>query len=265
MVVGGSGFLGRAVVKRLWAYTVVATYNRTTIPSAVRYNFFEDDVRAICDAFGIDTVIFAAAIEKEVSGDFEASVGRFLRGVQDRRLVYLSSDAVFSGEKGLYTERDTPNPVTRYGRNLLHFETRIKEIHPDYCIIRPSYIYGVSDGLDTRLAGARAALASGREVARFGDMFKSPLGVAQVAEAVVALGLSDFTGVVHVAGERLSNFDFYYRALTALGVNVDALQREKMPKNSSLPRDTSLDTSLWQQLTGMTPLSIEATLERTKP
>ena len=174
--------------------------------------------------------------------------------------MYLSSDAVFSGEKGRYTERDSPNPITSYGRNLLHFETRIAETCEDYCVVRPSYIYGFSDGLDARLARTRAALQKGEQFTSFSDMFKSPLGVKQVAEAVVDFSASDFTGVVHVAGERMSVFDFYYRAMKTLGVSADSLKREAMPKDAGLTPDTSLATSLWQRLTGMTPLSIEETL-----
>ena len=260
LVVGSSGFLGRAIVKRLRAHNVIATYNRTPIPNAVRYNFFEDDIGDICDKFDIDTIIFAAATEKEVGGNFEASVECFLCGCQGKRLVYLSSDAVFSGEKGLYTERDVPDSITSYGRNLLHFETRIAEIYEDYCIIRPSYIYGFSDGLDARLERTRAALQRGEPLTSFDDMFKSPLGVGQVAEGVALLSSSDFTGVVHVAGERVSVFDFYCRAMETLGVSTDVLQREEMPRDAGLTPDTSLETSLWQRLTGMKPLSIEATL-----
>lgn len=260
LVVGSSGFLGRAIIKRLApAHTVISTFHRTPLPDAAPYDFFNDDISDLLQRFNVATVIFTAATEKEVSGDFGASVERFLRGVQDRRLVYLSSDAVFSGEKGLYTERDLPTPTTSYGRNLLHFETRIAETCGDFCIVRPSYIYGFSDGLDARLSRARAALQAGQEVTVFEDMFKSPLGVGQVAEAVLELS-SDFTGIVHVAGERLSVFNFYARAMNALAVNTDGLRRETMTREAGLASDTSLDVTLWQQLTGMTPLSIEDTL-----
>ena len=260
LVVGSSGFLGRAIVKRLApTHTVISTFHRTPLFDAIPYDFFSDDISDLLQRFNVATVIFTAATEKEVSGDFESSVERFIRGCKDTRLVYLSSDAVFSGEKGLYTERDLPTPTTSYGRNLLHFEMLIAERHPNYCIIRPSYIYGFSDGLDARLSRARAALQTGQEVTVFEDMFKSPLGVEQVAKAVLELG-SDFTGTAHVAGERMSVFDFYTRAMNALAVNTDGLRRETMPREAGLASDTSLDVTLWQQLTGMTPLSIEDTL-----
>ena len=261
LVIGGGGFLGRSIVERLEpTHTVLSTFYRTPLPNAVPYDFFNNDISDLLETFNVNTVVFAAATEKEISGDFEASVERFVRGCRNTRLVYLSSDAVFSGKKGLYSERDVPTPTTSYGRNLMHFETRIAETCADYCIVRPSYIYGFSDGLDARLASTRAALQRGEQITSFDDMFKSPLGVEQVAEAVVKLGFSDFTGVVHVAGERVSVFDFYCRAMKTLGVSTDGLQREAMPRDAGLTPDTSLETSLWQRLTGMKPLSIEATL-----
>ena len=261
LVVGGSGFLGRAVVKRLVStHEVISTYHRTSSPDAVPYDFFKDDVRDLLHQFGVTTIIFTAATEKKASMNFETSAERFVRGCEDVRLVYLSSDAVFSGDKGLYTERDIPEPTTSYGRNLLHFETLLRENHSNYCVIRPSYIYGFSGGLDMRLSKTRATLQANQEMTSFEDMFKSPLGVEQVAEATITLGFSDVTGIVHVAGKRMSVFDFYARAMNALSISTNGLKRGAMPRDIGLSSDTSLTISLWQELTGMTPLSIEDTL-----
>ncbi|MDQ3459641.1 MAG: sugar nucleotide-binding protein [Deinococcota bacterium] len=263
LVIGASGFLGRTITKRLAALNVVIPTHHSNNPfsNSVRYDFFSDNIRDLCDAFKLSAAVFAAAVETEPSEIVRPAMERFVRGCQDRRLVYLSSDAVFSGDRGMYLETDQPEPRTLYGRNLQHCEHLIAENCTNYCIIRPSYIYGFADGqLDGRLARTRASLQAGEKVMLFRDMFKSPLGVQQVAEAVIHLMFSDYAGTLHVAGERLSVFDFHFQAMKALGVNTKGLQHNTIPEEPEFPRDTSLDASLWQSLTNKVPLSIEETL-----
>lgn len=260
---GASGFLGRCIAGRLAPEGRVAfTHCRTPcFPASVRYDFFRDDIAAIVDGVGAAVVIFAASVERGPSDDVRSSMERFLRACRARRIVYLSSDGVFDGEKGCYTEQDTPAPRTPYGRNLLLCETLIRERCSDHCIVRPSYIYGFSAGqLDRRLARTRDLLTRGQEVRLYDDMYKSPLGVDQVAEAVIRLAASGFKGVVHVAGIRLSVFEFHHQAMEAMGIDPAEMKRCSMPVAAEMLRDTSMDGSLWQKLTDMRPHSIGQTL-----
>ena len=186
---------------------------------------------------------------------------RLLAHLKQHRFVYLSSDGIFDGARGNYFENETPHPKTQYGRNLLACETLICETLHDYCIIRPSYIYGFVNGkLDGRLDSVRKRLLSNEEVVGFHDMYKSPLGVGQLARAVVDLAVSDFTGTLHVAGERMSVYDFYQQAMTALGVDTTSLVAKAMPPDPQLLKDTSLDVSKWTELFGKTLKSVKETL-----
>jgi len=88
-------------------------------------------------------------------------------------------------------------------------------------------------------------------------MFKSPLHVCQAAEAIVKLGFSDFVGIIHIAGPRMSVFDFTQRGLRALGCSTDNLKKELMPRDKPkfLP-DTSLNFQLMERLVGITPMGV---------
>ena len=209
----------------------------------------------------VSHIIFAAGVEGGDTQTLEHTMECFTRATQNLRIIYLSSDGVFDGQKGNYSENDVPNPITVYGRNVLLCEHMIRENCPNHCIIRPSYIYGFSDGaLDKRLAETREKLLNNSEVPLFSDMYKSPLGVGTVAEAIAWLTFSEYGGVLHVGGERLSVYDFHERGMKALGVNTEKLKSQPVPPNAGIPPDTSLDSSLWQKLTGMSPASIEETL-----
>ena len=137
------------------------TYRQEAVPDASPFNFWQDDVTPLLTKTGADTVIFTAAVETDAPT--ELLIGRaaqFCRACADRRVIYGSSDAVFDGLKGNYTENDPPAPTTLYGKNLVAVEKIVREHCPDACVVRPSYLYSFSVGkLDGRLEHARRRLS----------------------------------------------------------------------------------------------------------
>ncbi|MEM9776887.1 MAG: sugar nucleotide-binding protein [Chloroflexota bacterium] len=261
---GGSGYLGRQIYALLEStHSVIKThFSGSPLGKSIQYNFFEDNIQSTVDLDQIDVVIFASAVEFQATEQVQPSMEKFAQALKDKRLIYLSSDGIFDGERGSYAETDQPKPKTLYGRNLASCEDILSTICKNLCIIRPSYIYGFSCGrLDQRLAQTKSKLEAGETVERFDDMFKSPLGVEQVAQAVIDVANLDYSGILHVSGKRLSVFDFHFQAMEALGVNVSNMERTQMPKTGEFLPDTSLKSSLWQNLTGANPKSIFATLQ----
>lgn len=264
LVVGSSGFLGRAVTARLRAAgsTVRGTFLRNPEPDALRFDFWRDDVAPLLEETGADTVVFTAAVETRApTSDLTERTTSFFKTCADRRVVYLSSDALFDGLKGTYEESDPPSPTTRYGRNLAAVEEAVRRLCPDACVLRPSYLYGFSAGrLDDRLEGVRRQLLSGEAVRFADDLFKSPMEVTLAAEAVVTLARSGYLGTVHLSGARTSVYDFYWDALTALGVPTENLVADRLPADTPIPRDTSLHAALMTRLTGVPVLAVREAL-----
>lgn len=251
LLIGSSGFLGRALYQKLSSSFDVIPTNATTkvFEHSEACNFFSDDLQALLDKHSPDIVVMAAAVEKDPEENYEARVEQFVRACQSCYLVYISSDALFDGNKGNYSDTDLPSPITAYGRNLVYFETQVQTQVVNHLIIRPSYLYGYSmNVLDSRLENAKARLESGETVYYFDDMYKSPLEVNKAAQLMTKLIKLHHQGIVHVAGERKSVYGFYLESLQSLGVNTSNLKASKMPVNSGLPQDTSLDSSKVQQL-----------------
>ena len=265
VVIGSSGFLGECVTRRLTSQGHVPISTHHTHPKfsgSLRYDFFSDEPDFLPDEPA--TVIFTSAVEiSKTTEEVQAAMRRLLVHLKNHRFAYLSSDGIFDGAQGNYREEDVPYPKTQYGRNLLACETLIRQKLENYCIIRPSYIYGVvASKLDSRLDGVRKRLLAGEEFFGFHDMYKSPLGVGQLAQAVTGLAASDFVGTLHIAGERMSVYDFYQQAMTALGVDTTNLVARAMPPDPSLLRDTSLDISRWKKLSGIAPEPVSETLKK---
>jgi dTDP-4-dehydrorhamnose reductase len=271
LLIGSAGYLGRTLMIRLQQTgKIVPTYRtKTLFADAYYYDFWTDDVHALVERNQIDTVVIAANMaaadpEREVTL-FKQRVEWLIQGCRQCRVIYISSDGIFDGKKGHYVESDIPAPITLYGRNLQYFEEQVQKQCADYCIIRPSYLYGYSlSQLDHRLAQAREQLLAGEQLTYFSDMIKSPMEVNQVAEAITLLTNSKYVGIVHVAGEAMSVYDFYREAMSSLNISSARLSPTQMPSYFQHPRDTSLDISLMRVLTKIEPLSVRVALAQVR-
>jgi dTDP-4-dehydrorhamnose reductase len=168
------------------------------------------------------------------------------------RLVYVSTDLVFDGEKGNYREGDDVNPLSVYARSKCDAERAVLT-YTRHVVVRLSLLFGPSvvgraSFFDEQITAFRA----GRPVTLFADEWRTPLSLAVAADCLVALAASDCTGVLHLGGpERLSRLEMGRRLAARLGVDlalVVAGSREWAPAPEPRPRDTSLDSSRWRSL-----------------
>lgn len=264
----GTGYLGRCVAQMMKSQCsdLLTTYHENKFfPDSMRFDFFNDNTGYLWERKDVDIVIIPAMIENMT--DHQAlceAMERFLNLSNGKRIVYISSDGIFDGQKGKYKESDPPNPATNYGMNLEICEDLVSKTK-NFLIIRPSYIYGYSLGiLDGRLKRAKATLDRKERWESFCDMYKSPMNVNQVAEAIIKLSLSDHSGIVHVAGPRMSVFDFIRKGMEVLNVETDNLFKSTMPKDrpAEFLRDTSLDTALMTELTCIEPMGVKESMEK---
>lgn len=264
----GTGFLGEQIYKDLLPICdeIILTHHKNKkYSNSKEVDFFTDDISSILGDKKIDVVFLSAKIEfEEDERRLAEAMIRFLKACKDSRVIYISSDGIFGGEDGLYKESDIPHPVTLYGKNLKLCEELVQSYLENYCIIRPSYIYGfVNSRLDSRFEKIKREVAEGKIITRFTDMFKSPLSYQQISKATVKLAMLDYRGIVHVCGERKSVYDFMKEGMEALEISTENLIGEPMPKDKPvdfLP-DTSLDNSLMRKLTGIEPLGVKESFE----
>jgi len=125
----------------------------------------------------------------------------------DAQFVFLSTDLVFDGGKGGYTELDQVNPLGVYAETKVTAEQTVLT-NPQHTVIRTSLNGGKSPrgnrGFDEQ---ARNAWKAGQTLRLFTDEFRSPIDASMTARAIAELGVAKATGLYHVAGaERLSRW-----------------------------------------------------------
>jgi dTDP-4-dehydrorhamnose reductase len=145
------------------------------------------------------------ALAQQVNVDATAFLAELFAG---RRMVFFSTDLVFDGTRGDYSETDIPHPLGVYARTKVEAEAVVLA-HSQNLVIRTSLNCGTSPkgnrGFNETLA---AAWREGRATTLFVDEFRCPIPASMTALATWELVLEEAQGIFHVAGsERLSRFE----------------------------------------------------------
>ena len=287
VVTGANGLVGSCVVARLDAAgeKVVAAGRGPPrqLPSRIEYVELDvqraDALRELISAVAPRGVIHCAAMtdvdacERDplqawtvnVSATEAAALGCRDTGA---RLVALSTDYVFDGERGPYSEEDAPNPRGVYSRTKRIGEEAALLLAPDSVVARVAVVYSGRRGAKRTFANAAAEkLLAGQEVRAFHDQVVSPTLADNAAEMVIGVFRSGERGIWHCAGASMvSRVDFCralarkLRADERLVVPV-ALSAAKLP--APRPARCALKVDKVRRLLGHSvPLELDAALDR---
>lgn len=158
-------------------------------------------------------------------------------------VLYLSTDYVFDGERGMYGEREPPNPVNYYGLTKLMGEVAVQARCSRWSIVRASSIYGLGPGRTNFAKFLVEKLSKGERVRALVDQYTSPSQATLLAEAMMEILERRMVGIFHVVGERMSRYEFALKVAEALGFDKSLISPARMDEFKWLarrPRDSSL-------------------------
>ncbi len=159
-------------------------------------------------------------------------------------MIQLSTDAVFDGITGNYTETDAPNPQNTYAKSKLAGEQAVAKANPEAAIARVVFHGWSLTGMRSLAEFFYNNLTTGKPVNGFTDMFFSPLYAGHLAEALLEMLEKHLTGLFHVySPESLSKYDFGLRLANELGLDA-SLIRPISALDSDLLTQRSLNLSM---------------------
>ena len=176
-------------------------------------------------------------------------------------LLYISTDYVFAGDRGRYAEDDEVAPRTAYGRSKVCAEqVGLLRAPDDFCAVRVSALY---DGDATFLRFLRETLAAGKTVDCYEDAFYSPTYLPDFVSATQRLlDMDTRPGVVHVAGPRVSRYEFASAYAEAFGhASRQVIPSRLGPGPLPLFPDLSLETGHARAQFGYRPTTHDEALD----
>jgi dTDP-4-dehydrorhamnose reductase len=187
-------------------------------------------------------------------------------------LIYISTDYVFSGEKGCYVESDSPEPINYYGLTKLEAETVVMQNidESDFFIGRPSVIYGSTPaaGKVNFALWLIETLRKGDHVKIITDQWNTPTLNTNLAEMTLEVIERRLNGVYHTCGAtRVSRFEFAKKIADVFDLDkslIDKVTSAQFTLPAKRPMDSSLDTSLAQRNLNCKPLPLDKALQQLK-
>lgn len=271
LITGASGLLGAHLMAGLSRHYDVAGIDRNPWWGDAPLDVLTGDLqepgflRKAVDAAAPDILIHCAALtnvdacEQDPARAYAANAALtrdLVRAVPARcLLVYLSTDAVFAGDRPFAAEQDLRCPRTVYGRSKVHGEWETILAGPNHLIVRTNF-YGWSSGRKTT-AGEwlYRCLERQEPVTLFTDFFFTPIYVVDLVERLARLLEHPYRGLIHVAGaERLSKHAFGTLMAEMGGFSTAAVRPgslDEAPLLAPRAKDLSLSSARAVQLTGL--------------
>jgi len=235
LLTGANGLVGQTLVhriQRLSGFELLATsasvckvkglepcrFSRMDVTST-------DQVNTVFDRFKPDIVIHCAALTQvdpcelnpewcdKVNIDGTRIVARAAEH-SGARFIYLSTDFVFDGLNGPYSEDDQPNPVSVYGWSKLQGEFIARSLNVPWVIVRTILVYGITPSMNrpNLVTWVRDSLTGRKPIRVVDDQFRMPTLVDDLADGIITLIERNMTGVYHLCGpEMTSVLDFARR------------------------------------------------------
>jgi dTDP-4-dehydrorhamnose reductase len=128
------------------------------------------------------------------------SLARAAKSV-DAKLIQISTDYIFDGEEGPYTEESTPNPINYYGRTKLAAENVCHRANIEYLIARTMWLYGPNNGTKpTFLDWVTRELRQKREISVVTDEYGTATLTDDIAFALIRSIERNITGTINLSG-----------------------------------------------------------------
>lgn len=178
-------------------------------------------------------------------------------------LIHISTDFIFDGEDGPYSESAQPNPLSYYGQTKLQAEDLLKKSSCRWAILRTIIVYGIVSDMSRSniVLWAKAALEKGQPINVVNDQWRMPTLAEDLASACVLAVKKEAVGVFNVSGKDLmSILEIVERVADFYGLDkslINPISAESLNQTALRPKKTGfiLDKAITEL--GYQPRSFE--------
>lgn len=290
LITGANGFLGYYLVQQLLdqEFNVIASgKGECRLPFTTRGNFtyvqmdFTDPYRVhdVFEKFHPEMVVHAGAMSKPDECELqqwqaylvnvEGTVTLLMNAAEWKSFfIFISTDFVFDGERGMYTEEDSPAPVNYYGKTKQEAEEAVKEYEFDWAIVRTVLVYGKpAFGRSNILTIVKEKLENGETYNVVDDQIRTPTYVEDLARGIVQIIQKKATGIFHLSGKDiLTPYQMACGVADHLGLDKNLINRvtaAHFTQPAKRPPKTGFIIDKAKTQLGFDPISFDEGLKKT--
>lgn len=244
LIIGASGFFGSYCLSRFIAYkeyNALGTRFKNSDKNLILLDYKKESEFILrLSEIKPEIIIWSAGIKdiNLLETDFSIGINNNIKPIElivdyikkekNTHLIFLSSDYVFNGEKGNYSDNDIPMPNTNYGKSKLLAEDIIKENIKNFSIIRVGAIIGKGSQFWDWLI---KEFKNSFNIDLFDDIF-SPTPKETLFLAIKRCIDLHLNGVFHISGNKnLSRYE--------LGIELKKIFEEKKIRINKIKKSTS--------------------------
>jgi dTDP-4-dehydrorhamnose reductase len=258
LVVGASGLVGNALMSEFAPhYNTTGTFCKSSgIPNLIHMDLRDrNEVRSVLLRLHPDVILCSAAEPNVELCEIDPASTRLINVVGLQTLievaaeigagfVYFSSEYVFDGVNGPYSENDLCNPLNEYGRQKAECERMIAAQLDRYMIGRVSGVYGWEKRRKNFVVRLIDSLGAGHSVKVPYDQIITPTYAPNLARSVRRLVENSNWGLLHLSGSpALLRTDFAYLIATVFDLNASLISptaTSELKLHAARPRSAGL-------------------------
>lgn len=250
LITGANGLLGQKLVAQLiksTAYNIIATGRGQgrMPPEWMGYKYVPMDtccpeqINGVFKTYRPQFVIHCASMtdvdqcERDKAGCMMQNVDAVTHMVDAcistrSQLVHLSTDFIFDGEDGPYTEEDTPNPINYYGHAKFLSEKIVKASSIDWTIVRTGLVYGITTAMTRSniVLWVKSALEGGKELHLVDDQIRTPTLAEDLAIGCIKIIEREALGIFNISGEEiLTPYQMGVQVAQYFGLDVSKIKK----------------------------------------
>jgi dTDP-4-dehydrorhamnose reductase len=226
---------------------------------------FEPDVLVNCAAM---TNVDTCETERELAWKINVTGVENLvdaAKIHGSMVIHVSTDYVFDGKAGPYTEEDRPNPLSYYGKSKLASENALRISGVRFMIARTMVLYGYAHSVKANFVlWLVQSLEKGTSVRIVDDQVGNPTFVDDLAYGLLRTIELGKTGIYNLAGrEIVSRYEFALRVAKVFGLDaslISPIKTSQLQQPAPRPMKSGLVTLKAEVDLGYRPLSIDESL-----
>ena len=278
LILGASGNLGLPLYKNLKkSFETIGTYKNNKIQGLYKFDIIKDSLVNFIDTHQITDLILCQGIinfNKIAVNPSEANkinviklinqLKKVIKSNKKIKITYFSSESIFDGIKGNYTERSKPNPIFLYGKQKLNVERFIIDNFNQYLVFRVAKVYDSDFNKNTLIIDWIKKLLKNEKILLAKDNIFTPIHIEDFLKFVVKSISLNLNGIYNISSNdnfsRHELFEIFFKQFKKrhhTNSYIEKTTLDKILKNFTLPKNTSLTNHKIKLKTGIEPKSFK--------